>query len=141
MTRRLAASILLLAILFACGDSSSSSTPAQDLCRLPTPQGEIDLSLVPKGFIADGEKEFTQTEKRRGRLVAVLIMDGTIQSVLDAYRELVKGSDFDVLQEDNEGFEAELYLQKGRGDLAVVQIRETGCENQTLVLLNLPIAD
>ena len=140
MTRRLSLSLLVILMLgAACADDQkTASQQKEDECRLPSPQAGVDASLIPGGFLPPGDADVTQTEKRRGRLIAVLTLPGTIQSVLGEYRNLVNESGFDVLQEDNEGFEAELYLQRGRGDLAVVQIRETGCTETMLVLLNLP---
>ena len=139
MRRRLALLTVLLILPGGCaGDDPGGKASTSDVCRLPEPKDQIDISLVPRAFIPPSDHEFTQTEKRRGRLVVVLTLEGTIQSALEEYRSLVEGSGFDVLQEDNEGFEAELYLQRGRGDLAVVQIRATGCEGKTLILLNIP---
>ena len=131
---------LVIVATMACSEDPGSTSTEPDPCRLPTPRGKVDTTLIPEGFLPDREVEVTQTEMRRGRLIAVVIIDGGIQSALEEYRELVKGSDYDVLQEDNEGFEAELYLQKGKGDLAVVQIRDTGCEGKVLILLNVPTA-
>lgn len=140
MMRRFFLVVLGLMVLStSCGDEGGGSNhKGQAECRLPSPQGEVDAGLVPDDFRPPGEITVTRTEKRKGRLVVVMTVPGTIQSVLDEYRSLTRGSGFDLLQEDNEGFEAELYLQKGRGDLAVVQIRETGCADKILVLLNLP---
>ena len=136
---------LVLAIGPACGGDgeptlTKPSNPATPTvaCRLPTPQPGVDPTSIPDTFLPAGEPDVTRTEERRGRLAAVLTIPGTVQSVLHEYQERVRASEFDLLQKDNEGFEAELYLQKGRGDLAVVQIRETGCTDTVLVLLNLP---
>src|SRR5687767_2806357 len=99
---------LVLVATMACSEEASPTSTEPDPCRLPTPRGEVDTTLIPEGFLPEREVEVTQIEMRRGRLVAVVIIDGDIQSALEEYRELVEGSDYDVLQEDNEGFEAEL---------------------------------
>ena len=131
--------VVMLGVTGACDQDPTASPPKkEDECRLPSPKPNVDSSLIPESFLPSGQADVTQTEKRKGRLVVVMTIPGTIQSVLDEYRSMVDESGFDLLQEDNEGFEAELYLQKGRGDLAVVQIRETGCTDKVLVLLNLP---
>ena len=98
--------VVVLGVLGACdGDRSASPPKKEDECRLPSPKAGVDPSLIPESFLPPGDADVTQTEKRRGRLVVVMTVPGTIQSVLDEYRSMVEESDFDLLQEDNEGLE------------------------------------
>ena len=131
-------------VLTSCnGDSASPEqsgyATARD-CGLPAAKATADPGLVPDEFLLDDpEVEVTETIKRRNRFIAALNVEGSVQDTFKAFKAALGRSAFDLLQEDNEGFEAELYLQR-RDDFAVIQIRASNCDDASLVFLNLPPA-
>lgn len=104
---------------------------------MPKAQAKPDLSKVPPELILGGE---VRNVLPAGDLDTTLIAhEGTVKGLQDAYREAVARAGFEVVQEDYEGFEAELYL-RSRDDLGLIQLRETGCEGVVLAYLRLPAA-
>lgn len=101
-------------------------------------QESAKVERVPAEFLLEEpEVEVAQTYQRRDRFVATLNVKASVQESFDAYKASLDESRFDLLQEDNEGFEAELFLQRGP-DFGVIQIRSSNCEDESLVILNLP---
>ena len=119
---------------------ANNSAPATSECGLPAVKAAADPSRVPKEFLLDEpEVEVAETFERRRRFIAALNVSGSVQDTFRAFKGALERSRFDLLQEDNEGFEAELYLQKGN-EFAVIQIRASNCDDASLVFLNLPQA-
>ena len=121
-------------------DPPDKAAPGRRDCGLPAAQPAADPSLVPQEFLLnDPEVEVTETIERRNRFIAALNVAGSVQETFKAFKAALDRSRFDLLQEDNEGFEAELYLQR-RKEFAVIQIRASNCDDASLVFLNLPPA-
>jgi hypothetical protein len=123
-------------VTMSCSEEKPRST-AERNCRLATRAKDVEPGLVSDALLLDGDAEVAITEPRRDRLIATLNVSRSVEDALIAYRSAVKAEGYEVLQEDNEGFEAELYLQRGE-ELAVLQIRSSACKDKVLVLLNLP---
>ena len=125
----------------SCSDEptpAKKTSPATRDCGLPAAKPAADPRLVPDEFLLDDPKvEVTETIERKNRFIAALNVGGSVQETFRAFKAAIERSPFDLLQEDNEGFEAELYLQRG-GDFAVIQIRASNCDDASLVFLNLP---
>ncbi len=51
-------------------------------------------------------------------------------------KEAARAMGFEVVQEDFEGFEAEVYVKKGN-KLGVVQVRTSRCNEASLALINI----
>ena len=144
LTVRVLVCMVALCLVGACSDGLSTDgtdkkkaeeTAGRD-CGLPAPEADADPELVPAPFMLDGV-EVTQTVARRKRLIVALNVPASVQDAFAQYKKALRGSEFSVLQEDNEGFEAELYLET-KTDVAVLQIRASNCADHTLVFLNLP---
>ena len=127
---------MIAVVPVSCSDEKARTT-AEPNCSLPTPAGDVETDLVAEAFLLGGDAEVAVTEARRDRLIATLNVSRDVQGALTGYRSAVRNAGYKVLQEDNEGFEAELYLQRGE-ELAVLQIRSSACEDKVLVLINLP---
>ena len=141
---RFGAVILLVALCVfgACGGDSNGGRKGSQgdggRCGLPPAEESAKVELVPKEFILDDPAvEVAQTYQRRQRFVATLNVMGSVQESFTAYKASLDKSRFELLQEDNEGFEAELYLQRG-ADFGVIQIRSSKCDDASFVILNLP---
>ena len=121
----------------ACTEESVPPGPPEELsgtCGLPTPEPKRDESLVPKYFLPEGAEVSNATAERGGFLTAINVpLD--VQSSFDFYTEAAKGAGYEVIQSDNEGFEAEIYMRKGKR-LAAIQIRQSKCSDRTIAFVN-----
>ena len=130
------AAILLMAATPACSDESSSPraapTPAKRslaACGIPTPEPHPELERVPPQLILDGEVVRVIPDPDLD--TTLIAHEGTVKSLQDAYREAVPKAGFKVVQEDYEGFEAELYLSRGE-EIGFVKLLETECRDVTM---------
>ncbi len=60
----------------------------------------------------------------------------SVQDALQTYHSIVTDNGFEIIQEDNEGFEAEIYLRR-KEHLAAIQIRRSQCDDASVVFVNL----
>jgi hypothetical protein len=130
---------VLVAALVAGGCSERSpvdddhAIPAR--CGLPTPDPRADASVVAEVFLLGGDAEVTQTKKSKRGILAALNVPYSVAEAFSRYSESVKKGGYEVVDDDFEGFEAELYLRKG-DDLGAVQIRRSTCEEASIVFVN-----
>jgi hypothetical protein len=129
--------LFVLATLVACSDDGGTDGPRvlAGTCGFPKKTIEVDTSALPDDFVFDGV-EIANFEDRKKRLTAALNVPFGVQDALPRYRDASKKAGFEVIQEDNEGFEAELYLRKGP-DLAQVQIRGSQCRDAVRVYVSI----
>lgn len=64
----------------------------------------------------------------------------SVQDALPLYKKAISGAGFDLVGEDNEGFEAELYMKRGER-LGAIQIRRTLCDDVSIVFVNVVKGD
>ena len=143
MSARRPASVgVVVALMFlaaACGSDEPQAAAEKDLteCGLPTPHPDADGGLIPEPFLLDGQAQVIQVEVEEGRVIAGLGLRLNVDRAFDLYQAAVPEASFKLLQEDNEHFEAELYIRKGK-DLGSLQIRGSTCPDAVIVYLNLP---
>ena len=85
--------------------------------------------LMPEGA------EISNVQAERGGFIAAINVRLGVTEALTFYEEAVKSNGYEVIQSDNEGFEAELYLRK-KNRLAAIQIRTSTCEDRSIVFVN-----
>ncbi len=132
--------VLVLALMRAGG--TEAVAPPDDLsaeCGAPTPAPEADRALVPEAFLPT-TSAVVDTSRKNQSLNAALTVSLEIQGALEFYRDAVASEGYEVISEDNEGFEAELYIKRG-GELGGVRIRPTLCSHVALIhiTLNAPL--
>jgi len=136
---KLAALVVALGLLAGCGgESQTGERDLQKDCGLPTPHRNVDPSAVPDDALLMEGATIFRTQTRDGRSVIGLNVPHGVDEAFAYYRRVAKEVGYDVLQLDNEGFEAEIYLKAGR-DLAAFTIRSSVCEGAVVVFLNLPV--
>jgi hypothetical protein len=135
--RRFLIAALAVFSLAACGGEKGDGGPRvlAGTCGFPKKTIEVDTSALPDDFVFDGV-EIANFEDKKKRLTAALNVPYGVQDALPRYRDASKKAGFEVIQEDNEGFEAELYLRKGP-DLAQVQIRGSQCRDAVRVYVSI----
>ena len=134
---RIFTGLLLAALLGACSQGAGGGPEAAPAnCGLLTPKPSADPEQIPASLRLGGAAEVATTELREGRLLAAMNVRMTVDESLAAYKEALGESGLEILQEDNEGFEAELYVKDGK-ELGSVVIRRSLCEDAVVVYLNL----
>ena len=108
-------------------------------CGLPSPEPSIEAGLVPDYFLPEGT-ELVRAQAERGGYLAMINIQSGVQDALETYHSIVSDNDFEIIQEDNEGFEAEIYLRRKK-QLAAIQIRRSQCDDASVVFVNLVDSD
>ncbi|MFN2587595.1 MAG: hypothetical protein ABR613_05720 [Actinomycetota bacterium] len=135
--RPLAAVLLLLLLLAgACRDGGGEAAD----CGLPTPDPAARAALIPPELLLDGDAEVASAGRRKGGITGVLNIRMSVQDAFPLYKEAIARAGFELVGEDNEGFEAELYLKRGR-ELGSLQIRTSVCEDAAVVFVNVVKGD
>jgi hypothetical protein len=132
---RKAAALAALSILMttACGDDPADVSTAD--CALPTPRPNADASMLDEEFVPP-ESEAVQTRKTKDRISALLNLELGVQDGYDYYRAAVKDAGYEIVGDDFEGFEAEVYIKRGT-QLGTIQIRTSRCKRASVVFINL----
>ena len=124
-------------LLGSCAQGAGGTPEAGPTnCGLLTVKQSADPELIPEPLRLGGEIEVATTEIKQGRLLAAMNVRLTVNESFDAYKKAVGETGLEILQEDNEGFEAELYVGDGK-ELGSVVIRRSLCEDAVVVYLNL----
>lgn len=131
---RLAVAALLLVTGAACNGGGDEREAAAG-CGVPTPDPAAQGELVPQDLLLGGDATVASAGRRKGGVTAVLSVDLSVQDALKLYRKAVARAGFELVSEDNEGFEAELYLKQGER-LGALQIRRSLCDDVSVVFVN-----
>lgn len=133
------AAFAALAIVFfgACTNDDDAGRPGEIAasCGLPTPKRNVDPSLVPELFLRGGDAVVTTAQKERGGFIAAMNVPLSVTDAFAEYRSLAREAGYQVISEDNEIFEAEIYLRR-RGEIGAIQIRRSVCEDASVVFVN-----
>ena len=135
-------SAVLVVTLLALGGCPAPSDGEADppglsgTCGLPTPDpdGKRDDSLVPEIFLPSGA-EIAKSEAERGGFITAINVPLSVQRAFDFYTAAAKDGGYEIIQSDNEGFEAEIYLRHGK-KLAAIQVRTSTCDDRSIVFVN-----
>lgn len=91
--------------------------------------------IVPKYFLVD-DAQVVRAQRERGGFLASLNVDLGVQDALERFQMIVREQDYEIIQQDNEGFEAEIYI-RGPGQLGAIQIRTSQCDTKSVVFVNI----
>ena len=128
------AATILLTLAGACdGDGTG---PAAAECGLPTPDPAARPELIPAPLLLEGDAEVASAGRRRGGVTGVLNIHMSVQDAFPLYKKAIARAGFELVGQDNEGFEAELYLRRGK-ELGSLQIRTAVCEDAAVVFVNI----
>ena len=134
---RTVAGLLLALVLAGCAQGAGGTPEAGPTnCGLLNVKPSVDPEQIPAPLRLGDTAEVATTEVKQGRLLAAMNVRMTVNESFEAYKKAVGETGLEILQEDNEGFEAELYVKDGK-ELGSVVIRRSLCENAVVVYLNL----
>jgi hypothetical protein len=121
--------------LSACGGGSPD--PLAD-CALPSPDADADASEVPEQFLLDGTATLRRASEEDGLLVFGLNLPYDVSEAVDRFKTSLAPPRYQVLSEDNEGFEAELYFHDKQEDrLLAIQIRRPNCDTASAAFVTI----
>ncbi len=131
------AAVVAAALLGACGgDAGGADDNPQDpkACATDDPATAEDLELLPPGLPLDEWGTVVKISLRRGFVGAEAISDMTIVDLYSEIGRAVRDGDYVTISGENEGFEAELFFQKGP-DTGTFLLRKGPCRGQVTIKL------
>jgi hypothetical protein len=132
VTRARAIVLFLVLACAACTNSNGDMEPRRD-CGLFPIDPKADASVVPEPFLLEG-MEVAKSIKNKKRLTVAMNNPRSVQESFPLFKRAVSDAGFELVGEDNEGFEAELYMRRG-STLGQIQIRMSPCPDATGVYL------
>lgn len=120
----------LLSVGAACGGSRSASP---EPCESPEPVE--DLSLLPRDIPLDEWAVIHQIEVSSGFLAARGITETSIVELYPVIARATVDAGYTILSGDNEGFEAEIFFDRGEGTTGTYLLREGPCDGQVTIRL------
>ena len=84
--------------------------------------------MIPPGA------EISNAQPERGGFLTAINVKLGVQGAVDFYKTALKENGYEIINLDNEGFEAEIYLRK-KDRLASIQIRTSTCDDRSIVFI------
>lgn len=134
MRRRLAVLALTCmtpAVVVACA-SSDDGTLAGGCGERPEPAS--DLSVLPEGISLDEYGTVVRARAKNGFVGAHAVAQGNVDKLYTPLLRLLKDGGYDIVGEDNEGFEAEIFFMRN-SDTGSLILRQGECEGETNIIL------
>ena len=130
-----AIAVLVLSALAACsgGDGGTGATDPE-VCSTDNPVDESDLERLPKGLPLDEWGAVLKVQNREGYVGAEVISETSIVELYPEISRAVRAGGYETISGENEGFEAELFFQKGQ-NIGSFLLRKGPCEGQVTVKL------
>ena len=117
-------------VIGGCGGSEKQGLPR---CELP--EGLEDVSELPAGLPLDQWGNVTGIEVSDGFLGAEAVTETTIIELYPVLARAVSESGHTILSGDNEGFEAEIFFERGEGTTGTFRLRQGPCAEQVTIRL------
>ena len=126
--------VLLLAACGGDADGADGNSRDPKACATDNPVVEEDLDLLPAGLPLDDWGTVVEISERRGYVGVEAISETTIVELYPEISRAVSDGGYVTISGENEGFEAELFFQKGR-DTGTFLLREGPCKGQVTIKL------
>jgi len=130
MHRRVALTFIASAvILAACGGSDPAAQPC------PAPEAGGDPAAQPDGIDLRVHGTLTETRRKGEFSSAVAVSELSVDELYDPLLAEVDRAGYDVLNSENEHFEAEIFFGDQTGRVALLNLREGPCRGQVTIRL------
>src|SRR5688500_10977509 len=131
------AALLVLAIAMAgcSGDEERSEPGLSGTCGLRKIAKSVDEERVSEEFLLEGV-ELARTQEIRGRFIATINAPDSVDAAYRRYQDQVEDAGWDIVHQETEGFEAEIYVSD-RETLGAIQIRTSTCEGKVVVYVSI----
>jgi hypothetical protein len=124
----LALACAALVVLASCDSGKGALTHE---CERPEPAS--DLSALPEGLELDDLGTVVRAGEAHGFVSARAIAADGVEGLYPPMTKLLRKSGFEIVGEDNEGFEAEIYFTRGI-DTGSVLLRQGNCGATSIIL-------
>jgi hypothetical protein len=125
--------MVLVTALAGCGGAAGGSSRG---CAEPVPVAESRRAALPLDL--DRVGTVTEVGSEAGHVAATVVAESTIDESYAALPAVLTAGGFDVVAEENEGIEADIFFVRGRQETGSVKLVEGPCEGQ--VTLRLTVA-
>lgn len=123
------AAAVVASLLSACSAEAEGEPLAS--CSMPpsigTPSG------LPDDFPQLEGVDLTEFQLKKQFVATEGFDTRSVEELFDAFRPVLEGEGFDVVNSDFEGFEAELYFAKANSLAGIVSLREGPCDGYVKV--------
>lgn len=114
----------------ACSDREGSEQPSAT-CTVP-PEVEFPDG-IPTDFPWPREISLTEARSTKGFVALTGFGEGSVEEFFESARGELDSKEFDIINTDYEGFEAELYFAKGNSLAGITSLREGPCDGYVRV--------
>jgi hypothetical protein len=95
--------------------------------------------LIPEPFLLPGA-QVARTHQTKKRTTATLNLPYSLSDAFVQFRDAIQETDFKLIQQDNEGFESELFMRSSEA-LGVIQQRVSKCQKASAAFINIVSVD
>jgi hypothetical protein len=131
MTKRTPA-LLGVALLLALGACNSDGGGLAGACESPKPAA--DISALPDGIALEEFGTVVRARKRNGFVGAQAVADAAVDKLYAPLLDLLKDGGYEIIGEDNEGFEAEIFFTRATNSGSLI-LRRGDCAGATNIIL------
>lgn len=131
VTRRTALVFVCASLFGLVACSSDDGGLAQD-CE--SPEAVSDLSALPEGIALDEYGTVVRARTKNGFVGAQAVADGKVDKLYTPLLNLLKDGGYEIVGEDNEGFEAEIFFTRERNTGSLI-LRQGECAGATNIIL------
>jgi hypothetical protein len=122
-------------LLGACGGSEGGTSVADPkVCSTDKPITGPDLDGLPEGLPLEEWGVIVRVDKSKGFIGAKAIGDTQIVELYPEITRAIQTNGYKQISGENEGFEAEVFFQKG-SDTGTFLLRKGPCEGQVTITL------
>ncbi len=125
--------VLVVAVVGLATACSGTDSAAPRRCPLPEPLA--DLSLLPGDIPLDEWGVVDQIEVEGGFLGARAVSETSVVELYPMMARATVDAGYNILSGDNEGFEAEIFFERGKGTTGTYRLREGPCAEQVTIKL------
>jgi len=121
--------VALMLILVAC--NSDDGGLARE-CE--PPKAAADLSALPEGIALEEYGTVVGARRKNGFVGAQAVADAGVDKLYTPLLNLLKDGGYEIIGEDNEGFEAEIFFTRQANSGSLI-LRQGECDGATNIIL------
>jgi hypothetical protein len=125
--------LIMALALVAAGGCGGGDAAGPRACALPSPVE--DLTLLPGDIPLDEWGQIDRIEVRNGFLAARAVTATRIVELYPVLARATSAAGYTIISGDNEGFEAEIFFDRGKGTTGTYRLRQGPCRGQVTIYL------